>query len=64
MTQEEIKNQFIQYAEDNMNNLTILEGIKELLDNVSNELYYDGYVATSNKLATCSLEIGRIIEND
>ena len=64
MTQEQFKEQFLQYAENNMNNLTILEAIKELLDNISNELYYDGFISISNKLTTCSLEIGSIVKND
>lgn len=64
MTQEEIKEQFTEYAKNNMNNLMILEGIKELLDSISNDLYYDGFISTSNNLVTASLIINEIIKED
>lgn len=62
MTQEQLKEQFIEYAENNMNNLTILEGIKELIDNISNKLYDEGFTATSNNLVTASLIINEIVK--
>ena len=59
MTQEQLKEQFLQYAENNLNNQTILEAITILLDNISNELYEEGYINESNKITTSTL----IIEN-
>lgn len=64
MTQEQLKEQFIEYAKDNMNNLTILEAIKVLLDNITSGLYYDGYVTISNRLTTAALIIDEITKND
>ena len=40
MNQEQLKEQFLQYAENNLNNETILQAITILLDNISNELMY------------------------
>lgn len=62
MTQEQLKEQFLQYAENNLNNDTILQAIKELLQNISNELYENGYIYPSNTLTTCELEIKRVLE--
>lgn len=59
MTQEQLKEQFLQYAENNLNNQTILEAIIILLDNISNELYEEGYINESNRITTSTL----IIEN-
>ena len=64
MTQEQLKEQFLQYAENNLNNETILEAIKELLDNIANEFYQDGYISESNQLVTCVLKIGEVLKND
>lgn len=57
MTQEQLKAQFLEYAENNLNNETILESIIELLDNISNELYEDGYKREANRLNTALLII-------
>lgn len=62
MTQEQLKEQFLQYAEFNLNNETILQAIEELLQNISNELYENGYIYESNQLTTCELTIKRILE--
>lgn len=62
MTQEQLKEQFIEYAKNNMNNLTILEGIKEIIDKISTELYDEGFTATSNNLMTASLIINEIVK--
>lgn len=62
MTQEELKEQFLQYAEYNLRNDTILEAIKELLNNISNELYQDGYHHESNRLATCESIIDELLK--
>lgn len=62
MTQEQLKEQFLQYAEFNLNNETILQAIGELLQNISNELYENGYVYQSNKLTTCELTIKELLE--
>ncbi len=62
MTQEQLKEQFLQYAEFNLNNETILQAIEELLQNISNELYENGYVYQSNKLTTCELTIKELLK--
>ena len=64
MNQEQLKEQFLQYAENNLNNETILKAINELLDNISNELYENGYISESNRLTTCILEIREMLKND
>ena len=62
MTQEQLKEQFLQYAEFNLNNETILQAIEELLQNISNELYENGYIYQSNKLTTCELTIKELLK--
>lgn len=64
MNQEQLKEQFLQYAENNLNNETILQAITILLDNISNVLYQDGYTKESNALNTCLLNIKEILKND
>ncbi len=64
MTQEQFKEQFIRYAENNLDNETILQAITELLDSISNELYENGYVKQSNTLVTCMLSIKELLENE
>ena len=64
MTQEQLKEQLIEYAQNNMHNLTILQAINELLNSIIIELWEDGYSATSNKLTTCYLTIKELIESD
>jgi hypothetical protein len=63
MTQERLKEQFLQYAENNLNNETILQAIQELLQNISNELYENGYTHESNKLTTAELIIKEVTKN-
>ena len=63
MTQEQLKEQFISYYENNLNNKTALEGIKEILESIINDICYD-YPNESNKLTTCYLIIKELIEND
>lgn len=64
MTQEQLKEQFINYAEFNLNNETTLQAIKEILDNISSQLYNDGYIKESNRLTTCSLIIDEVLKNE
>ena len=64
MNQEQLKEQFIQYAKDNLNNETILKAISELLDSISNELYENGYVKQSHTLTVCMLSIKDLLENE
>lgn len=64
MTQEQFKEQFLRYAENNLDNETILQAITELLDSISNELYENGYVKQSNTLATCMLSIKELLESE
>lgn len=62
MTQEEFKNNFLEYAENNLNNETTLQAISQLLENVSNELYENGYIYEANKLTTSQLIIDEILK--
>ena len=63
MTQEQLKEQFLQYAEYNLNNETILQAVIELLDNISNELQEnDNDTKTLNTLTTISLQLKEIIK--
>lgn len=64
MTQEQLKEQFLQYAENNLNNETILQSIIELLDNISNEFYENGYTYESNKMTTCIIKLQEILKNN
>ena len=63
MTKEQIKEQLIDYARNNLDNKAILEAIIELLDDIINELCYD-YKRESNRLTTAQLIIKELIEND
>lgn len=62
MSQEQLKEQFLKYAEYNLHNDTILIAITELLDNISNELYENGDIKESNTLTTCLLNIKEILK--
>lgn len=64
MNQEQLKEQFLNYAEFNLNNKTILESIMELLKNMSNELYENGNIKESNRLTTAELIIEEVLENE
>lgn len=64
MTQEQLKEQFLEYAENNLNNETILNAIIALLNSISNELYENGYTKQSNTLTTCELSIKELLENE
>lgn len=61
MTQEQLKEQFLQYAEFNLDNETILKAIIDLLDNISNELSENGYIKESNRLITAELIIKEVL---
>lgn len=63
MTQEQLKEQFLQYAENNLDNETILKAIAELLQNISNELYENNYIYESNRLTTANMIIKEVIKN-
>lgn len=62
MIQEELKNNFLEYAENNLNNKTTLQAISQLLENISNELYENGYIYEANKLTTSQLIIDEILK--
>lgn len=64
MTQEELKNNFLEYAEYNLNNETTLQAISQLLENISNELYENGYVYEANRLTTSQLIIDEILKGE
>lgn len=62
MNQEQLREQFLRYAENNLNNETILQAIQELLQNISNELYENGCIYESNKLTTAELIIKEVVK--
>ena len=62
MNQDQLKEQFLQYAENNLDNETILKAIQELLNSISNEFFENGYIHEANRLTTCELIIKEIIE--
>lgn len=64
MTQEELKEQFIKYAYNNLQNDTILKAIIELLDSISNELYENGYHKEGNRLNTSSMIVKEVLESE
>lgn len=64
MTQEQIKEQAFDYINNNLNNQSQLELISYLLDNISNELYENGYIKDSNTLTTCVLSINEMIKKE
>ena len=64
MTQDELKEQFLEYAFNNLQNDTILKAIVELLDSISNELYENGYHKESNRLNTCEMIIEEVLNNE
>lgn len=64
MTQEQLKEQFLQYAENNLHNETILQAINQLLDNISNELQENGYTHEANRLTTAELIIKEVLDSE
>lgn len=62
MAQELLKEQLVEYAENNLYGDTILGAIKDLLNTISNQLYENGYINESNKLTTCELIIKKVLE--
>lgn len=62
MTQEQLKEQFLQYAEYNLNSETVLQAVTELLDNISNNLQENGYTHEANRLATSELIIKEVLK--
>lgn len=64
MTQEQLKEQAVDYITNNLNNKAALEVIREILNNISSELYYEGFVATSNNLSTAALIVEKIVKED
>ena len=64
MSQEELKNQSIDYIKNNLNNKSALEVAQKIIDDLSVELYHDGYISESNDLTTCYLIIKKIIDKN
>ena len=64
MAQEELKEQFLEYAYNNLHNDTILKGIIELLNNISNELYESGYHKESDRLNTSLMIVKEVLEKE
>ena len=62
MTQEQIKDYLIEYAELNANNETVLKVVNELINSIINDICYN-YPNESNKLTTCYLIIKELLEN-
>ena len=64
MTQEQIKDHILEYIELNANEKTALEVANNIINQMSNMLYENGYIYASNQLTTYYLNIKRILEND
>lgn len=64
MTQEEIQEQAKSYIIDNLNNKKALEVIKEILQNIENEMIEGGYRRESNRLVTAEIIINEVLENN
>lgn len=62
MTQDELKEQFLEYAHNNLQNDTILKAVIELLNRIGNELYENGYTKESNRITTCEMIIEEVLE--
>lgn len=62
MTQDELKEQFLEYAYNNLHNDTILKAVIELLNRIGNELYENGYTKESNRITTCEMIIEEVLE--
>lgn len=62
MTQDELKEQFLEYAYNNLHNDTILKAVIELLNRIGNELYENGYTKESNRTTTCEMIIEEVLE--
>lgn len=62
MTQEQLKEQFIEFANNNLNNSTKLDAIVELLKDISIQLYNDGFTSISNRVTTAELTLKEITE--
>lgn len=63
MTQDELLEQAKNYIEYNLQNDTILKLIVWAINNISNELYEEGYIKDSNQLTTCEMIIKEVLEN-
>lgn len=64
MTQSELKDQTIDYIKNNLNDQTALEVAQKIIDDLSIELYNNGYISESNDLTTCYLIIKKIIDKN
>ena len=64
MTQKELKNQFLNYAEYNLHDDTIIKAIIEMLDPLCNSFYENGYIKESNTLNTIILQLRELLENN
>ena len=63
MTQEQLKEQTIDYIKNNLNNKTALEVIEEVLNSIENELIENGYKRESNRLVTAEIIINEVLQN-
>lgn len=64
MTQEELLENYIDTIPCNLNDKTTLELVLNLLDNVSNNLYENGYITESNRITTAILIVKEVLENE
>lgn len=63
MTQEELMEQSKNYIDNNINDENKLIIAKDILDNLANAFYENGYVSESNKLVTCIITINEVLES-
>lgn len=64
MTQYELEQQFIQYAENNLQDDTTLRGVITLLGNMASKLYNEGYTKEANRLSTAELIIQEVLHSE
>lgn len=64
MNQEELKNQFLRYAEYNLNDDTIIKAIIDLLDPLCNSFYENGHTKESNTLNMIIMQLRELLENN
>ena len=62
MNKEEIKQQAIEYITYSLDSEEQLQLICEILSNISNNMYENGYIKESNSLLTCELTIKEILK--
>lgn len=64
MTQEELKQEFLNYGIGNLSNKMLLEAIKEILTGIEVDLILSGRKKESNRLVTAELIINEVLQSE